>query len=185
MEYYNPALFARQFGLTQLIPIPPYPSLNRNISDRDIVGDMKWVLRVREKSDDLKNQFCFRPFQELPYSTTVFHVWWSKKISSLQVDPLPAILDRILSIPDPVDSATQAELPTTSTTDTAVSQPVGKKRKALEKGKSDVQQIREFERFYKVKFHPSRPEFMRQVVLDLVGIYALKPINIKLLWTSF
>ena len=62
VEYYNPTLFARQFGLTQLIPIPPYPSLNRNISDRDIVGDMKWVLRVREKSDDLKNQFCFCPF---------------------------------------------------------------------------------------------------------------------------
>ena len=74
------------------------------------------------------------------------------------------MLGRITLSSGSIDSAAQADLPATSTTDPTVSQPSVKKRKALEKGKSDAQQIREFERFYKVKFHPRRQEFMRHVV---------------------
>lgn len=47
VEFYNTAQFARQFGLLQLIPLPPHASLNTNFTQRPII-ELKSLEKVKD-----------------------------------------------------------------------------------------------------------------------------------------
>ena len=62
VKFYNPAFFVRQFDLTQMIPLPPFSSLNVDFTDRDIIADKSWAKNVKAKYSDKLKAFSFTIF---------------------------------------------------------------------------------------------------------------------------
>ena len=62
VEFYNPSFFVKQFGLTQMIPLPPFNSLNSEFIDRDIINDKSLAEKVRTKYFNKLKDFTFTPF---------------------------------------------------------------------------------------------------------------------------
>ena len=114
VKFYNPTFFARQFGLTQMIPLPPFNSLNSEFTDRDIINDKSLSQKVKTKYFNKLEDFTFTPFQEMPYSTDFFDNWWCKRINSIQGRPLLDVLKHIIS--KQIASADQAEETSSSNT---------------------------------------------------------------------
>ena len=152
VEFYNPAFFARQFGLTQMISLPPFNSLNADFIDREIIADKSSAKKVKAKYFNKLKEFSFISFQELPYSTNHFDNWWCKWIKSIQNLPLTKTL-KLIILQKKTDSADPAEETSSSNTKTSSPQPAGKKRKAAaSKGKPDAQAICKFEHFTTSQF---------------------------------
>ena len=72
VEFYNPAFFAWQFGLTEMIPLLPFSSLNVDFTNQYIIADKLWAEKVKSKYFDKLEAFSFTKFQELPDSTNNF-----------------------------------------------------------------------------------------------------------------
>ena len=154
VEFYNHAFFAQQFGLIQMIPLPPFNSLNVDFTDRDIIADRSWAEEVKGKYFDKPRAFSFTPFRELSYSTNNFDTWWCKWISSVQALSLALALKNISLHMKTSDSAKPAEATSSSSTKHSSPHLAEKKRKATtSKGKPNAQAICEFENFYNITFH--------------------------------
>uniref|UniRef100_A0A2N9HB24 Aminotransferase-like plant mobile domain-containing protein n=1 Tax=Fagus sylvatica TaxID=28930 RepID=A0A2N9HB24_FAGSY len=75
VEAYCPSLVARQFGLVQLLPVPPIWTKNTD-----------WMARVAISKDEAKQinvlarervtGFTFTPFMVRSVSSSLFHSWW-------------------------------------------------------------------------------------------------------------
>lgn len=63
VEYYNAGQFARQFGLSQLTPLPPYQSLNEDFMDKPVTQPRD-LERVRNILPELRKNFALHPYVE-------------------------------------------------------------------------------------------------------------------------
>jgi hypothetical protein len=81
VEAYYPSLVARQFGLVQLLPIPPIWTKNTD-----------WMARVAISKDKAKQisvlarervtSFTFTPFSVRSVSSSLFHSWWESYMAN-------------------------------------------------------------------------------------------------------
>ncbi len=75
VEVYCPSLVARQFGLVQLLPVPPIWTKNTDWMVRAIISkdEAKQIsVSVREQI----TSFVFTPFSTRSVSSSLFHSWW-------------------------------------------------------------------------------------------------------------
>nr|GMD41512.1 uncharacterized protein LOC109181345 [Ipomoea batatas] len=79
LEHYNPNQFARQFGMTQAVPLPL--SLDR-------------VEEADSMLDRLKRKFSFVHFNVNPKTTLFFYSWWSAYIRSTQTSSPEKIISK-------------------------------------------------------------------------------------------
>nr|GMD41509.1 uncharacterized protein LOC109181345 [Ipomoea batatas] len=79
LEHYNPNQFARQFGMTQAVPLPL--SLDR-------------VEEADSMLDRLKRKFSFVHFNVSPKTTLFFDSWWSAYIRSTQTSSPEKIISK-------------------------------------------------------------------------------------------
>lgn len=98
VEFYNAAQFARQFGLVQLIPIPPYKSLNINFTPRPVI-DLKLLEQVKKDFDRAKVDFD-EPYTEFPEKFEEFVTWWKGYITPLLSKSVGKVLKE-LALPSP------------------------------------------------------------------------------------
>lgn len=94
VEYYNAAQFARQFGLRQLIPLPPFQSansdfFNRPVLEQDIMGTISSDFSVA------KDAFILPPFTEIPEASEAFTEWWESHIAREFDKPVREVLSSI------------------------------------------------------------------------------------------
>ena len=81
VETYCPLLMARQFGLIQLLPVPPIWTKNTN-----------WMAQVVISKDEAKQisvlarewvtSFTFTPFLPRSVSSSLFHSWWESYMAN-------------------------------------------------------------------------------------------------------
>ena len=81
VEAYCPSLVARQFGLVQLLPVPPIWIKNKD-----------WMAQVTISKDEAKQisvsarerviSFVFTPFSVQPVSSSLFHSWWESYMAN-------------------------------------------------------------------------------------------------------
>ncbi|XP_059637842.1 uncharacterized protein LOC132279816 [Cornus florida] len=95
VEYYNAAQLARQFGLTQLVPLPPYPSCNKVFSIRSFISSDAQIKNTSNLFQDFKTDFQVKRFEEMPNSTSAFDIWWTKYIITTRVEDAGTVLMRI------------------------------------------------------------------------------------------
>jgi hypothetical protein len=167
VEYYNPTQCARQFGLAQLVPVPPYQTINSALSERMLLtlDDTK---KLMEKNAALiSTKFTLAPFPEFPLTTPAFDLWWKNAIFTQMSESLELLLGRISPL------AVLEALPITKDVKLEV---LVKKTKAAEKAKAKssskkkgtpsraeiYQSIRRFETFFKCKWNPRNPEAMEE-----------------------
>lgn len=100
VEFYNAAQFVRQFGLLQLIPLPPYASLNVNFTTRPIVK-LKTLEKVKDNFIKAKADFELLPFTESPEKSEEFDAWWKSYIKTLFSKSVKGILKEIAPPPSP------------------------------------------------------------------------------------
>lgn len=68
VEQYLPSLLARQFGLDQKIPVPPFWSFNKNFDARDIIAFVDSVVRLEHDMQTRLKEFeNVPPFVEIAY----------------------------------------------------------------------------------------------------------------------
>ena len=81
LEVYNPNQFARQFGLTQGIPIPHLPSISSKNELRPSIGVEYMKSQVRRY---IKMYKAFEPkeFVPKPSCTKEHKIWWENAISA-------------------------------------------------------------------------------------------------------
>ena len=95
LEVYNPNQFARQFGLTQGIPIPHLPSISSKNELRPSIGVEYMKSQVRRY---VKMYKTFEPkeFVAKPGCTKEYKIWWENAISAYLKTPthLPFELSR-------------------------------------------------------------------------------------------
>ncbi|XP_058198501.1 uncharacterized protein LOC131314020 [Rhododendron vialii] len=96
-EYYNAAQFARQFGLMQLIPIPPYLSCNKDFIDRVIVPE-KTVETIRNQFAKDEATFQLRPYLERPEKSLRFEKWWAAYVNKYFDKDLDEVLAKITPV---------------------------------------------------------------------------------------
>ncbi|KAI8555374.1 hypothetical protein RHMOL_Rhmol05G0170100 [Rhododendron molle] len=104
VEYYNAAQFARQFGLCQLTPIPPYQSLNEDFTDRPVIQPRD-LERVRNVLPEHRKDFALHSFVERTEKGAKFDNWWGGYIkmhfSKPYLDVLTALLPNPAEAPEP------------------------------------------------------------------------------------
>ncbi|KAI8547407.1 hypothetical protein RHMOL_Rhmol07G0193200 [Rhododendron molle] len=86
VEFYNAVQFARQFSLLQLIPLPPYTSLNPNFTQR-LILELKSLKKVKDDFD--KANANFELHVKLKASTS--QVLASRRQSSSNYQPAPSL----------------------------------------------------------------------------------------------
>lgn len=96
VEYYSPNQFARQFGLTQTVPLPPHRSLNASPLERVVFNSESGIREVDTKFDQLKRNFSLVEFRPNPICTPSFESWWSTYISRTRTESAEQILNRII-----------------------------------------------------------------------------------------
>ncbi|KAH0753625.1 hypothetical protein KY290_023895 [Solanum tuberosum] len=96
VEYYSPNQFARQFGLTQTVPLPPHQSVNASPLERIVFNSESGIREVDSKFDQLKRNFSVVEFHPNPKCTPSFESWWSTYISKTRTESVEQILDRII-----------------------------------------------------------------------------------------
>ena len=94
VEYYNPAQLARQFGLTQCVPVPPYQSLNANFGERPTFK-LEDLALAKSTSFELKNKCQLMAYAEHPSKTKAFESWWKSYSSKAFAKPLQEVLLKI------------------------------------------------------------------------------------------
>ncbi|GMP35633.1 hypothetical protein CsSME_00008002 [Camellia sinensis var. sinensis] len=101
VEYYAPNQLARQFGLTQFIPIPPYQLVNRLLVRREKFTTIEEVEGISDQFKTLKKKFRMEAFLEAPQSSLYFDLWWTPYITKLKAEKIEDVLKRIspISIP--------------------------------------------------------------------------------------
>lgn len=82
VEFYNAAQFARQFGLLELIPLPPYPSKNLDFLSRPVIN-MNTLEQVMSDFAQAKADFNFQAYTEFPKKSTYFDDWWKDHINTV------------------------------------------------------------------------------------------------------
>ncbi|KAK4716015.1 hypothetical protein R3W88_014353 [Solanum pinnatisectum] len=98
VEYYSPNQFARQFGLTQTVPLPPHQSFNASSLDRMIIfNSVNCIQEVDSRFVQLKRKFSVVPFHANPKCTSSFESWWSTYIRKTRTESTEEILDRIIA----------------------------------------------------------------------------------------
>ncbi|CAL8162514.1 unnamed protein product [Prunus armeniaca] len=78
VEAYCPNLCARQFGLIQGIPTPPFFSFNTHSPERAIFDTSEQFLVLKVTTSLLFKKLKFVPFSLLPSATSSFQCWWEK-----------------------------------------------------------------------------------------------------------
>lgn len=104
VEYYNAAQFARQFGLCQLTPLPPYQSLNVDFTDRPVVQP-KDLERVRNILPELRKTFALHTYAERTDKGAKFDSWWEGYTRMHFITPYLEVLTTLLpqsaGVPEP------------------------------------------------------------------------------------
>ena len=72
VEAYCPSLVARQFGLVQLLPVPPTSTKNKDWSSRVSISKDE-AQKVSNFARERVISFTFTPFQVRPVSSSSFH----------------------------------------------------------------------------------------------------------------
>ncbi|KAB2606390.1 hypothetical protein D8674_006107 [Pyrus ussuriensis x Pyrus communis] len=78
VEAYCPNLCARQFGLIQDIPAPPFFSFNTDFSERTVFQSSEQFQELEATASHLFKKLKFVPFSLLPRATSSFKGWWAK-----------------------------------------------------------------------------------------------------------
>ena len=104
VEFYNPAQFARQFGLAQAVPIPPYQSHNLNFKSREVIDKADLSL-VKTESIRLRSLCELKSYPEDTGTTSEFRHWWGPYRDQAFKQSPKEVLERILP-PSKVKSAT-------------------------------------------------------------------------------
>ncbi|XP_016457228.2 uncharacterized protein LOC107781102 [Nicotiana tabacum] len=76
VEHYSPNQFARQFGMTQAVPV------HQSASDLSIRREADNIEETESRFSQLKIKFSFVPFNINPSSTMFFDSWWSTYINN-------------------------------------------------------------------------------------------------------
>lgn len=97
VEYYSPNQFARQFGMTQAVPLPPYQSANTSSLGRIVFHSVNCIQEVDSKFVQLKKKFSAVHFDANPKCTPSFESWWSNYIGKTRIESAEEILGRICS----------------------------------------------------------------------------------------
>lgn len=100
VEFYNAAQFARQFGLLQLIPLPPHTSLNEKPTERPSF-DLLTLEMVRDSFVDARKSFALRAYTKAPEKSAEFDSWWQDHITNQFVKSLKEVLKDIVPPPPP------------------------------------------------------------------------------------
>jgi hypothetical protein len=75
VEAYCPSLVARQFGLVQLLPVPPIWTKNTDWMARAIVSKDE-AKQISVLTREQITSFVFTPFSTRSLSSSLFHNWW-------------------------------------------------------------------------------------------------------------
>ncbi len=75
VEAYCPSLLARQFGLVQLLPVPPTWTKTKDWDSRVSISKDE-VQKVSTLARERITSFAFTPFQVRPVSSSLFHSCW-------------------------------------------------------------------------------------------------------------
>lgn len=94
VEYYNAAQFARQFGLMQLIPIPPYLSCNEDFIDRIIVPE-KTLESIWNQFAKDEATFQLKPYLERQEESLRFGKWWAEHVNKYFAKDLDKVLAKV------------------------------------------------------------------------------------------
>ncbi|KAM1342618.1 hypothetical protein ACFX2F_006922 [Malus domestica] len=78
VEAYCPNLCARQFGLIQDVPAPPFFSFNTDFSERTVFQSSEQFQELEATASHLFKKLKFVPFSLLPRATSSFKGWWAK-----------------------------------------------------------------------------------------------------------
>lgn len=92
VEHYNPNQFARQFGMTQAVPLPLCQPANS--SQRAAFQSLDCIKEADSMFDRLKRKFSFVSFNVNPKSTLFFDSWWSAYIRSTQTSSPAKIINK-------------------------------------------------------------------------------------------
>ena len=81
VEAYCPSLVARQFGLVQLLPVPPTWTKNKDWSARVSISKDE-AKKVSVLSKERIKAFLFNPFQVRLVSSPQFQSWWEAYLAN-------------------------------------------------------------------------------------------------------
>ena len=94
-EIYHPALFCRQLGRTQMVPLPHIPSLNFPCHSRPKVGKDPYASTHAHMAEDLKNAIALLP-SDSAGSIRAFDLWWARTWFRISLAcPLSTALERL------------------------------------------------------------------------------------------
>lgn len=97
VEAYCPNLCARQFGLIQDIPTPPFYSLNTHFLEKIIVRSFEEQLQViKVTTAHLFTKLKLASYSPLPSTTSSFKAWWTKYYKHI----FPQDLNYLLKLDD-------------------------------------------------------------------------------------
>lgn len=97
VEAYCPNLCARQFGLIQDIPTPPFYSLNTHFLEKIIVRSFEEQLQViKVTTAHLFTKLKLSSYSPLPSTTSSFKAWWTKYYKHI----FPQDLNYLLKLDD-------------------------------------------------------------------------------------
>ena len=105
VEFYNPAQLARQLGLVQSVPLPPYQSLNVDFKERPILA-MADLCKARTESLLRRTKCVLRAFPENTSRTTWFAQWWKAYTNLAFSTPLEDVLAKIHPDQEPTKTGT-------------------------------------------------------------------------------
>ena len=110
VEAYCPQYLARQFGLIQGLPAPPFHSFNRPLFDRITFTSLDEVGAVKRLSTSLRGFFQFRSFEPNPDVTSAFTSFWASFIKHRRPYDVFNVLDRnfVTSAPPDEDAEVSA-----------------------------------------------------------------------------
>lgn len=100
VEFYNAAQFARQFGLLQLIPLPPHTSLNEKPTKQPSF-DLMSLEKVRDGCIEARKGFALKACTEAPEKSGEFDSWWEDHITNHFDKSLKEVLQGIAPPPLP------------------------------------------------------------------------------------
>ncbi|KAK3024929.1 hypothetical protein RJ639_043244 [Escallonia herrerae] len=95
-EWYAPNQLARQFGLLQLVPLPPYHSVNEFFHARKKLASTSEVTSLQDKAHASLAAFgSLVPFSENPRSSNHFNSWWISYMAAAR-SPIDEVLPQLL-----------------------------------------------------------------------------------------
>ena len=75
VEAYCPSLMVRQFGLVQLLPVPPIWTKNTDWTSQALITKDE-AKQISVLARERVTGFTFTPFQVQSVSSSIFHSWW-------------------------------------------------------------------------------------------------------------